>query len=149
LQKKKLDSNIKFPVWLNADILRGPLGFDPIFDAKDFVKKSLMIFPNPVISVGWTLGTVQLPYSIEMIEEAIALVKQFDKSVMFTFAVQVGMSRKSIKTLSYLLNSLPDSTLTIWGGIREDPRFTIDYFQKRFGNLRNRVFFDFNMIKEE
>lgn len=46
-----------FQIWLNADILQGPGGRPPIFDADSFIALCRQYFPSAVLSVGWTIGT--------------------------------------------------------------------------------------------
>ncbi|KMS93616.1 hypothetical protein BVRB_029680, partial [Beta vulgaris subsp. vulgaris] len=63
----------RYPVWLNADILKGPRGFDPVFDAAEFIQAGLR-HPNATLSLGWTTGVVKrgadsIGYSKEMIDE--------------------------------------------------------------------------------
>lgn len=44
-----------FPVWLNADILRGPVDADtePV-DAKQFLSLASKTLPESTLSIGWT-----------------------------------------------------------------------------------------------
>ena len=54
------------PLWLNADVVRGPGGREPIAGA-DFVSTCVAACPNATLSLGWThTGTPVLGYTTEM-----------------------------------------------------------------------------------
>ena len=44
-------------LWLNADVLQGPLGPAPSIDAARFIADARALFPDAVLSLGWTTGT--------------------------------------------------------------------------------------------
>jgi len=54
LQSLKKKKSINFPVWLNADILQGPVNATktPI-NATEFLRNCSEIFPEGTLSVGW------------------------------------------------------------------------------------------------
>lgn len=67
------------PVWLNADVLRGPgggaaSGTAP-FDPNGFVRTCQEEYPEALLSLGWTTGpwTVTPGYSTSMVDAMIAL----------------------------------------------------------------------------
>lgn len=63
------------PLWLNADVVRGPGGREPIAGA-DFVSKCVAACPNATLSLGWThTGTPVLGYTTDMANEMRELVE--------------------------------------------------------------------------
>merc|ERR1712032_363956 len=50
-----LRDKLKMPLWLNADILQGPGGGDPV-EGNAFLDVCKRIFPEATLSVGWTTG---------------------------------------------------------------------------------------------
>ena len=63
------------PLWLNADVVRGPGGREPIAGA-DFVSACVAACPNATLSLGWThTGTPVLGYTTEMANAMRELVE--------------------------------------------------------------------------
>lgn len=63
------------PLWLNADVVRGPGGREPIAGA-DFVSKCVVACPNATLSLGWThTGTPVLGYTTDMANAMRELVE--------------------------------------------------------------------------
>ena len=63
------------PLWLNADVVRGPGGREPIAGA-DFVSKCVAACPNATLSLGWThTGTPVLGYTTDMANAMRELVE--------------------------------------------------------------------------
>jgi hypothetical protein len=57
------------PLWLNADVIRGPGGRPPI-PGEQFVQRCLEHCPSATLSLGWTTsGTPRLGYSRRMVDE--------------------------------------------------------------------------------
>ncbi|CAH0746945.1 unnamed protein product [Bemisia tabaci] len=97
----KVTHSIEFvPLWLNADIVSGPINSKtkPV-DADFFLKACDEKFPNAVISVGWTT---------EMSEK--------------NSVVRAGLAAQSRGALVSLIEtSVPGTTLTIWMSNENDP----------------------------
>ncbi|XP_057336649.1 protein FAM151B isoform X2 [Microplitis mediator] len=116
--------NMTFPVWLNADILSGPVDSmaTPV-DAKQFIEKANKAFPESTLSVGWTTRYGLLPlissgnYTEAQIDEMIKTLSNVSQPV--TFPIRAGLAVNDIELWSKLLNNTADknSTLSIWSGI--------------------------------
>lgn len=100
-------------LWLNADVLQGA-GGPPLVDAQQFLRMCASRFPKAVLSLGWT--TVPLAaYSWSNVEAmARLLLCGPHPSPRATFPVRVSMLAFSIPQLVWLLEVVPNSTLTVW-----------------------------------
>lgn len=110
------------PVWINADIYRGP--FENVVtlpvDADVFFEGTKSL-PNATLSTGWTTrwgsNFTEGSYTNQQIDEMINGIKKNKVSNPLTFPVRAGIAAQSIPTLSRLYDSLKDSnvvTFTIW-----------------------------------
>ena len=71
------------PLWLNADVIRGPGGRPPI-PGEQFVARCLEHCPSATLSLGWTTGaTPRLGYSRRMVDEMRALAANIRAHVTF------------------------------------------------------------------
>jgi hypothetical protein len=71
------------PLWLNADVIRGPGGRSPI-PGEQFVARCLEHCPSATLSLGWTTsGTPRLGYSRRMVDEMRALTANVRAHVTF------------------------------------------------------------------
>ena len=71
------------PLWLNADVIRGPGGRPPI-PGEQFVARCLEHCPSATLSLGWTTGgTPRLGYSQRMVDEMRALAANIRAHVTF------------------------------------------------------------------
>ena len=71
------------PIWLNADVIRGPGGRNPI-PGEAFVARCLEHCPSATLSLGWTTsGTPRLGYSRRMVDEMRALAANVRAHVTF------------------------------------------------------------------
>ena len=71
------------PLWLNADVIRGPGGRPPI-PGEQFVARCLEHCPSATLSLGWTTsGTPRLGYSRRMVDEMRALTANLRAHVTF------------------------------------------------------------------
>ena len=69
------------PVWLNADVVRGPGGRDPI-PAERFVRECARACPRATLSLGWThTGTPVLGYTAGMAREMLQLIRHIPQHV--------------------------------------------------------------------
>ncbi len=111
---KKLQTlNFKNPIFLNADILRGPGGKIPKVEAIKFIKICQKYFPKSTLSIGWT--TKDLPnkkYTKKMILEMLELIKNFNCEI--TFPIKASYLKSSYPNIELLLQN-PNHTITIWG----------------------------------
>lgn len=118
---------MNYPVWINADIYRGPLNntlTTPV-DAKIFFNGTKLL-PNATLSTGWT--TLWGPdftngsYTLEQVNEMIEGVKSNNVTNPITFPVRAGIAAQSITQLDHLYKSLNESnliTFTIWSSTND------------------------------
>nr|CAD7425926.1 unnamed protein product [Timema monikensis] len=140
---------LTFPVWLNADILPGPVNStaQPV-DADKFLSICARDFPLATLSPGWkvrygapniTSGRYELEHITSM-KEALA---RNNITQPVTFPVQAILAAQSIDTLPDLLNvsSINDTTLTIW--LSEVEAINITQLKKLIDIVgKNRVYLD-------
>ncbi|XP_011144690.1 protein FAM151B isoform X2 [Harpegnathos saltator] len=119
----KLRANLKFPVFINADIFSGSVNATAIpVNAKDFLEGAVETIPECTLSVGWTTRYGKeynitegryTPEQIKMMTDVLA-EKQIKQSV--TYPVRAGLAANDIETVKVLLkNTTSDNaTLTIW-----------------------------------
>nr|CAD7401565.1 unnamed protein product [Timema poppensis] len=141
--------NLTFPVWLNADILSGPVNStaQPV-DADKFLSICARDFPLATLSPGWkvrygapniTSGRYE-PEHITSMKEALA---RNNITQPVTFPVQAILAAQSIDTLPDLLkmSSINDTTLTIW--LSEVEAINITQLKKLIDIVgKNRVYLD-------
>ncbi|XP_037975282.1 protein FAM151B isoform X2 [Plutella xylostella] len=120
----------KFPLWLNADILPGPVDAPakPV-DPVQFLKLGSQ-HPHAVLSIGWTTqigGEIKEgEYSREHIGKMIQIVNENKVSQNVTFPVRACLASNSQPVLLDLLRetSSLNSTLTVWSS--EGDHVTVD-----------------------
>ncbi|MED6281462.1 hypothetical protein CHARACLAT_021862, partial [Characodon lateralis] len=120
LKQKNSSRGINRPVWLNADILRGPNvpSFVPTINGTRFLQLIQETFPDVTLSPGWMvlyvppifIGT----YSRDMMENMYHMIKDVPQKV--TFPVHSLLIRSGWQHISWLLNQSPRFTLTLWHG---------------------------------
>lgn len=118
----ELWTTMNYPVWINADIYRGPLNnteTTPV-DAQKFFK-GIKTLTNATLSTGWTTrwgpDFTEGSYTDEQVNEMIDGIKSNGVSNDFTFPVRAGIAAQSITQLDHLFKSLNESnpvTFTIW-----------------------------------
>jgi len=129
---KRQENQITVPLWLNADIVAGPVNAATVpLDANGFLNLMKQFFPLAVISVGWTTRfgpdiTTQPPtiitdgfYSSDQVKSLRdALVRaEIHQPVTFPIRAGIAASTESQTNLIWLLKQVPDSTLTIWSAV--------------------------------
>lgn len=147
LEQKFVKEEVKFPVWLNADILLGPVNSETVpVDADYFLKTSVTKFPTTMLSVGWTTnfgGDITVGnYSTSDIDEMTEALSRNHVTRPVTFPVRAGIAAQSIETLTSLVQLSPaGTTLTLWSP-ETDP---VDYvgLKKLVDGLgHNKVYID-------
>ncbi|XP_053980436.1 protein FAM151B isoform X1 [Hylaeus volcanicus] len=119
LEKKKND--LSFPVFINADILPGPVNATTTaVDAKSFLSKA-KAFPNYTLSVGWTTrygGEANITnggYTQKQIESMTNVLKEENVTQPITYPVRAGLVANDIDAIESLMKqSQNNATLTIW-----------------------------------
>ncbi|XP_050308171.1 protein FAM151B [Anthonomus grandis grandis] len=124
-------NEVDFPIWINADILAGPINstVTPVDPARFFATAKL--FVNATLSVGWTTNygaNMTGSYSSDEIEEMIETVKKNNVSAEITFPVRAGLAAESVDLLVNLTSEFEGSTLTIWSS--EGDHVDVDKLRK-------------------
>ena len=70
---KRLEARLEFPVWLNADILRGPGGGEPV-SAEVFLQLCSRYLPSATLSTG-NMSSQAVPESFSLIHISIVLMR--------------------------------------------------------------------------
>ena len=124
-------------LWLNADVLQGPLGSPPSIDAARFTADARALFPDAVLSLGWTTGTpagrrqsdeTAPVYSAEMVAEMVAVCEAHGVEAV-TFPVHARYVQASWTVAGGLRGALEGEgrrgwSLTVWSNAtdgREQP----------------------------
>jgi len=103
------------PVWLNADIFRGPNAEDstPV-NATVFRDVVLDHFPEATLSVGWTTAVGPQGYTRHMVTEMLDFVSTLQQPI--TFPIRASLAKRSWSDLRDLLSASRAHSLTIWSG---------------------------------
>jgi len=139
-----LREKLKMPLWLNADILQGPGGGDPV-EGNEFLAVCKSIFPGATLSVGWTTGP-QGRYSKDDFYAMRDLLLQHNVTSPVTLPLRASLTVNSVDAISEFLldmenlNPFPLS-LTIWTGASDQvDRNALARFIELVG--KDRVFLD-------
>ncbi|CAG9579052.1 unnamed protein product [Danaus chrysippus] len=111
---------VTFPLWLNADILPGPIKATtkPV-DAEKFIQLASK-HPRAVLSIGWTTNyggnITEGEYSREQIGSMLRLVNEHNVNQTVTFPVRAGLASNSQPVLLDLVRetSSLNSSITVW-----------------------------------
>ncbi|CAN7946749.1 unnamed protein product, partial [Ixodes hexagonus] len=100
-------------LWLNADVVQGA-GGKPLVDGRRFLRMCSTRFPWAVISPGWTTLPLST-YTWASVEDmARLLLCETPTPSRTTFPVRASLIATSIPQLSWLLDVIQNSTLTVW-----------------------------------
>ncbi|XP_076453677.1 uncharacterized protein LOC143288898 [Babylonia areolata] len=138
-------SELRRPVWLNGDILRGPNALHDPMNTTHFLRSVGAIFPEVTLSLGWTSGWSEgqdnEPYSWEMVEKMEKVARKFRQPV--TFAVRAVLARRSWDRFDWLLRQSRRYTLTLWAPVTSPDKIALsDLDFIRHQSERSRVYFD-------
>ncbi|KAM5160475.1 protein FAM151A [Callospermophilus lateralis] len=144
LQQLTEAGKVQRPVWLNADILRGPNVPLPIeVNATQFLALVQEKYPQATLSPGWT--TLYMPlfpnntYTQAMVEKMQELVGALPQRV--TFPVRAVMVRAAWPHFSWLLGQSERYSLTLWQGA-SDPVSVDDLLYIRDNTAAHQVYYD-------
>ncbi|XP_057371654.1 protein FAM151B-like [Daphnia carinata] len=115
-------------LWLNADIVQGPVNDTTIpVDAAQFLKLVKQYFPDAILSVGWTTRfgpQLALPlqiindgsYTMDHVIKMRDVLKAAEIRQQITFPIRAGLSTspESQASILWLLEQFDNSSLTIW-----------------------------------
>nr|XP_044995085.1 protein FAM151A [Jaculus jaculus] len=135
---------VRRPVWINADILRGPNVPLPIeVNATQFLALVQEKYPEATLSPGWTTLYVPLlansTYSQTMVETMQRLVGALPQRV--TFPVRAVMARAAWPNFSWLLGQSERYSLTLWQGA-SDPVSVDDLLYIRDNSAVHQIYYD-------
>lgn len=136
---------MEYPVWINADILSGPIEskVKPV-DPDRFLSGAKQ-FTRSILSIGWTTkygpdnsnGT----YSEANIKEMINVINDNNVTQSITFPVRGGLAAQSFKEILKLIEKINGSTLTIWSSAN-DPVNVEDLRKLIFASGLDRTYID-------
>ncbi|KAJ8270895.1 hypothetical protein GJAV_G00120480 [Gymnothorax javanicus] len=140
--RKRNQTRINRPVWLNADILHGPNvpSFWPVVNSTAFLGLIQSKFPEATISPGWKVLYIPWTpsYTRAMVEEMYSLVRDLPQRV--TFPVLAVIVKQAWPHLSWLLSQSSRFSLTLWQG-KEDPSVG-DLLFIRDNSNPERIYYD-------
>ncbi|CAK9830377.1 Protein FAM151B [Anthophora retusa] len=119
----KVLNDVRFPVFLNADIIGGPVDAvtTPV-DAKAFLSLA-KTYPECTLSVGWTTryggkdNVTEGAYTDKHIQEMLEKLKEQNITQPITYAVRAGLAANSISVIKSLMtknSDMKNPTLTVW-----------------------------------
>ncbi|XP_062961825.1 protein FAM151A [Cynocephalus volans] len=144
LQQLTEAGRVQRPMWINADILRGPnVPLTVEVNATQFLALVQEKYPAATLSLGWTTLYVPLfpngTYTQAMVEEMQGLVGSLPQRV--TFPVRAVMVRASWPHFSWLLGQSERYSLTLWQGT-SDPVSVDDLLYVRDNCAVHQVYYD-------
>ncbi|ELW67991.1 protein FAM151A [Tupaia chinensis] len=135
---------VQRPVWINADILRGPnVPISVEVNATQFLALVQEKYPEATLSLGWT--TLYTPllsnrtYTRAMVEKMQELTGALPQRV--TFPVRAVMVRAAWPHFSWLLGQSDRYSLTLWQGA-SDPVSVDDLLYIRDNSATHQVYYD-------
>mmetsp|Transcript_15122 Transcript_15122/g.36933 ORF Transcript_15122/g.36933 Transcript_15122/m.36933 type:complete len:320 (+) Transcript_15122:54-1013(+) len=147
------EEELKFPVWLNADIFWGPAGKQPAIDPESFLRECAGLFPSGTLSPGFTTGPC-FKDPVEAAERLITdqeLVLGYSKTHLqvaerllgddlghVTLPLQSTMMRVGGNNVVEFLQRHPDYTVTLWGEQSEEDAAWLASTHE----LQGRIFLD-------
>ncbi|KAB0339584.1 hypothetical protein FD754_023807 [Muntiacus muntjak] len=144
LRRLTEEGKVRRPVWINADILRGPnMVRSTEVNATQFLALVQEKYPNTTLSPGWT--TLYLPlfpngtYTQTMMEKMEELVGALPQKV--TFPVRAVMVRAAWPQFSWLLGQSDRYSLTMWQSA-SDPLTVDDLLYIRDNTATHQVYYD-------
>ncbi|XP_057367456.1 protein FAM151B-like [Daphnia carinata] len=121
---KSRENRIRVPLWLNADIIQGPVNAmsEPL-NADMFLSLTKSYFPTAVISVGWTTkvgkdGSYTFDHVRKMRD--VLTANQITAPVTFPVRAALATTLESRENILWLLNQIPGSTITIWNSFGDE-----------------------------
>lgn len=115
-------SKYKFPIWVNADVVRGPNSqLSRPVDPERFIQSINENYPFVTMSPGWK--TAYNPasdsnyYTDDMMQEMYSHVSGHHQAV--TFPARASLTHSSIEQFKWLLSKSNRYTLTIWHSTSE------------------------------
>lgn len=141
ITKRKRDQ-IKGPIWLNADILKGPNAGNPRVPKDQFLA-AIKDFPEATLSLGWSTvakgSNYGLNYTMDMVREMHDVCKTLNQPI--TFPVRAEQLVDSWDAFDWLLKQSRGYTLTVWTSPTDNVTKSEMEYVKRQAEAA-RVYFD-------
>ena len=133
------DCQFHLPVWLNADICKGPGGLEPSVAPNEVFETVHMDFMKSLditLSIGWTTFFPFFSTSKYTASHVAELRREIDANyipchVAITFPVRASFARASWSELLKLLDPTwrPKTSLTMWTAVEGVPQADLDWRQ--------------------
>ncbi|KAG8518948.1 Protein FAM151A [Galemys pyrenaicus] len=142
LRQLTKEGKIRRPVWINADILKGPnVPISIQVNATQFLALVQEKYPEVTLSPGWTTLYVSRnrTYTRAMVQKMQELVGPLPQKV--TFPVRAAMVRQAWPHFSWLLGQSERYSLTLWQGSL-DPVRVDDLLYIRDNSATHQIYYD-------
>lgn len=140
---EQVRSDLRGPVWINADILPGPGGQATPLEPQGFLEAVGASARNTVLSLGWTTGWKadgdNPGYSWDMVREMANVCRPLVEPV--TFPVRASLMPQSLEQLQWLLQQSDRYSLTVWTSL-SDTLAVEDLMPYRQNLSHSRVYYD-------
>ncbi|KAI4463493.1 menorin (dendritic branching protein) [Holotrichia oblita] len=106
-----------YPVWINSDIVAGPVNATTIPVNPQSFFTAARNFTNSTLSIGWTTnysGSDIAIYDNSQIDSMLTTIHTNNVSQSLTFPVRASIAAHSLSQMQTLLSNVSGSTLTIW-----------------------------------
>uniref|UniRef100_A0A2K6BFB7 Protein FAM151A n=1 Tax=Macaca nemestrina TaxID=9545 RepID=A0A2K6BFB7_MACNE len=138
------EGKVRRPVWINADILKGPnMLISTEVNATQFLALVQEKYPKATLSPGWTTFYMSTfpnrTYTRAMVEKMHELVGVVPQRV--TFPVRSSMVRAAWPHFSWLLSQSERYSLTLWQAA-SDPMSVEDLLYVRDNTAVHQVYYD-------
>ncbi|XP_002736844.2 protein FAM151A-like [Saccoglossus kowalevskii] len=135
------EDRIHQPLWLNADIVKGPNGGDPV-PPVEFISKINDGFPTAVLSLGWT--TSWIPFKSDMYTWTMIFDNMFysyPSKQPVTFPVRAVWSITSWNKFVWILGVRHDFSITVWTGSNDNVDVQGLVELRKHGDIK-RIYYD-------
>ncbi|CAH0561068.1 unnamed protein product [Brassicogethes aeneus] len=143
--------NASYPLWINADILPGPVDSKVTPVNADKFLEVARTFPSKVIlSIGWTTnyGVLGNPpnisegcYDCNQANTMLLKIQEHDVKHSVTFPMRAGLVAESLEVVRELLHGVKGSTLTIWSSMGDYVK--VDKLRQLIANIGvDRIYVD-------
>ncbi len=146
------DCQFHLPLWLNADICKGPGGFEPsvapleVFETIHMDRAKAL---DVTLSIGWTTFFPFFSTSKYTSSHIADMRREIDahyipRDVAITFPVRASFARASWSELLKLLDPTwrPKTSLTMWTAVEGVPQADLDWLREEAKRCHVTVFFD-------
>jgi hypothetical protein len=146
------DCQFHLPIWLNADICKGPGGLEPSVAPREVFETIHMDFVKSLdltLSIGWTTFFPFFSTSKYTASHVSELRREIDahyipRDVAITFPIRASFARASWTELLRLLDPAwrPKTSLTMWTAVEGVPQGDLSWLRAEAKRCGITVFFD-------